>query len=158
VKSPSEFIALSTAQMRKQFDIACAQNKELSRSLSRSRLRLPSQSRQACPRHSIGPSDREGVTKISNRKRTTFDNDQGKPSAKLMFVTRGMTARLVWTFAIGRFCCKSHLRWRANSDPVLLTRTLAGLDTQLRKPCLRHISNRSRACGNGNDKPRRSIH
>ena len=29
VKSPSEFIALSTAQMRKQFDIASAQNKEL---------------------------------------------------------------------------------------------------------------------------------
>jgi hypothetical protein len=29
VKSPSEFIALSTAQMRKQFDMASAQNKEL---------------------------------------------------------------------------------------------------------------------------------
>jgi phasin len=29
VKSPSEFIELSTAQMRKQFDIASAQNKEL---------------------------------------------------------------------------------------------------------------------------------
>jgi phasin len=29
VKSPSEFVALSTAQMRKQFDIAFAQNKEL---------------------------------------------------------------------------------------------------------------------------------
>ena len=29
VKSPSEFLALSTAQMRKQFDIASAQNKEL---------------------------------------------------------------------------------------------------------------------------------
>ena len=29
VKSPSEFIELSTAQMRKQFDIAAAQNKEL---------------------------------------------------------------------------------------------------------------------------------
>ena len=29
VKSPSEFVALSTAQMRKQFDIASAQNKEL---------------------------------------------------------------------------------------------------------------------------------
>src|SRR5438552_14624316 len=29
VKSPSEFIELSTAQMRKQFDIAPAQNKEL---------------------------------------------------------------------------------------------------------------------------------
>jgi hypothetical protein len=29
VKSPSKFIALSTAQMRKQFDIAFAQNKEL---------------------------------------------------------------------------------------------------------------------------------
>ena len=28
-KSPSEFIELSTAQMRKQFDIASAQNKEL---------------------------------------------------------------------------------------------------------------------------------
>jgi len=29
VKSPSEFVALSTAQMRKQFDIAFTQNKEL---------------------------------------------------------------------------------------------------------------------------------
>jgi hypothetical protein len=29
VKSPSEFFELSTAQMRKQFDIASAQNKEL---------------------------------------------------------------------------------------------------------------------------------
>ena len=29
VKSPSEFIELSTAQMRKQFDIASAQNKQL---------------------------------------------------------------------------------------------------------------------------------
>ncbi len=29
VKSPAEFIELSTAQMRKQFDIASAQNKEL---------------------------------------------------------------------------------------------------------------------------------
>jgi phasin len=29
VKSPSEFIELSTAQMRKQFEIASAQNKEL---------------------------------------------------------------------------------------------------------------------------------
>ena len=29
VKSPSEFIELTTAQMRKQFDIASAQNKEL---------------------------------------------------------------------------------------------------------------------------------
>jgi phasin len=29
VKSPSEFIELSTAQMRKQFDIASAQNREL---------------------------------------------------------------------------------------------------------------------------------
>ena len=29
MKSPSEFIALSTAQMRKQFDMASAQNKEL---------------------------------------------------------------------------------------------------------------------------------
>ena len=29
VKSPSEFIELSTAQMRKQFDMASAQNKEL---------------------------------------------------------------------------------------------------------------------------------
>ena len=29
VKSPSEFIELSTAQMRKQFDIVSAQNKEL---------------------------------------------------------------------------------------------------------------------------------
>jgi phasin len=29
VKSPSEFIELSTAHMRKQFDIASAQNKEL---------------------------------------------------------------------------------------------------------------------------------
>jgi phasin len=30
VKSPSEFIALSTAQMRKQFDVVSQQNKELS--------------------------------------------------------------------------------------------------------------------------------
>jgi hypothetical protein len=30
VKSPSEFIALSTAQMRKQFEIVSEQNKELS--------------------------------------------------------------------------------------------------------------------------------
>jgi phasin len=29
VKSPSEFIELSTAQMRKQFDIASTQNREL---------------------------------------------------------------------------------------------------------------------------------
>ena len=29
VKSPSEFIELSTAQMRKQFDMSSAQNKEL---------------------------------------------------------------------------------------------------------------------------------
>jgi hypothetical protein len=29
VKSPSEFIELSTAQMRKQFDMFSAQNKEL---------------------------------------------------------------------------------------------------------------------------------
>ena len=29
VKSPSEFIALSTAQMRKQFDVVSAQNREL---------------------------------------------------------------------------------------------------------------------------------
>jgi hypothetical protein len=29
VKSPSEFIELSTTQMRKQFDIASAQNREL---------------------------------------------------------------------------------------------------------------------------------
>ena len=29
MKSPSEFIELSTAQMRKQFDIVSAQNKEL---------------------------------------------------------------------------------------------------------------------------------
>ena len=29
MKSPSEFIELSTAHMRKQFDIASAQNKEL---------------------------------------------------------------------------------------------------------------------------------
>ena len=38
VKSPSEFIEPPTAQMRKQFEIASAQNKDLS--LSRSRLRL----------------------------------------------------------------------------------------------------------------------
>ena len=44
VKSPTEFIELSTAQMRKRFDFISAQNKELASRFRRWRLRLPGQS------------------------------------------------------------------------------------------------------------------
>ena len=45
VKSPSEFIELSTAQTRKQFDLASAQNKELCALAHRTATVLPSLSR-----------------------------------------------------------------------------------------------------------------
>lgn len=48
VKSPSEFLALSTTQMRTQFDIASAQSKALF-----------ALAEQVATEHSIGPSDRK---------------------------------------------------------------------------------------------------
>ena len=57
VKSPSEFIELSTAQMHKQFQVASAQNKELCALAQEVATELQSQSRQACPKHLIRPPD-----------------------------------------------------------------------------------------------------
>ena len=61
-KSPSKFIELSTAQMRKQFEIASAQNKELYALAQQ--VATPSQSRQVCQRRSeISDPQRTAWTK-----------------------------------------------------------------------------------------------
>ena len=58
VKSPSEFIELSTAHMRKQFDIVSAQNKELYALAQEIAAEAAEPIKTGCQRHSIRPPDR----------------------------------------------------------------------------------------------------
>ena len=73
-KSPSEFIELSTAQMRKQFEIVSAQNKELCALAQEIATEAAGAIKTGCPRHSIRPADcAQGVSKLSDPQRTAFE-------------------------------------------------------------------------------------
>ena len=67
VKSPSEFIELTTAHARKQFDIVSAQNNELSALAQDTATKAPSPSRPAYPRSSTRSPDRHELPKSPTR-------------------------------------------------------------------------------------------